>query len=169
MTEELSFDGSGGGLSYGDVEIYNIAGERDAWLDYIWRNRSIKVYFGDLSWPRASFQLVFNGAISDLASKSRTTLNFIIRDKLELLNSSVTTTTLGGSTENAAKLIPLTFGECCNATPLLANPATHSYRVHDGAIENIIEVRDNGAPVTVAKDLANGGLSCSRSGWDDYL
>lgn len=163
MTEELTFDGSGGGLSYGDIEIYNISGERDIWLDYIWRNRSIKVYFGDLSWARSNFQLVFDGIISDLDSKNRTTLNFIIRDKLERLNSSVSTTTLGGSTENADKLIPLTFGECCNVTPLLANPATHRYKVHNGSIENIIEVRDNGAPVTVTKDLANGNFTLSAA------
>jgi hypothetical protein len=163
MTEELSFDGSGGGLSYGDIEIHNIAGERDAWLDYVWRNRSIKVYFGDLSWPRASFQLVFDGIIANLDSKSRTALNFIIRDKLEQLNSSVTTNTLGGSTENADKLIPLTFGECCNVEPLLINPATHQYQVHSGAIENIIEVRDNGAPVSVIKSLSQGTFTLSAA------
>ena len=146
ITETLPLDGTPS-LAYGDIEIQNLDGSKDAWLGYIWKNRTIRVYVGDRTWPRSSFQLIFNGVLEDIGSKSYDRLNFTIRDKLQLLNCPISEVTLGGSTTNANSLIPLVFGECCNITPLLSNPATLEYQVHNGQIERIIEVRDNGVPV----------------------
>lgn len=156
LTEELTFEGKGGGLSFGDIEIYNVSGERDEWLDYIFDNREIKIYFGDIAWNRQWFKLVFNGIVASCQSKSRTTLNILIRDKLERLNCAMTTEVLGGDTDNKDAILPLTFGEACNVSPLLVNPALHIYQVHQGPIERLIEVRDNGYPVTAAPSLSAG-------------
>lgn len=147
VSENISLDGTAS-LSYGDIEISNIGGIRDNWLDYIWENRSIKVFIGDKSWARAEFQMIFNGLIEDIEPKSRDTLNLKIRDKLQQLNCPVSDTKLGGSTSNKDAVLPLVFGEVCNITPLLINPTTLEYMVHDGPIEGIIEVRDNGVPIT---------------------
>jgi len=46
-----------------------------------------------------------------------------------------------------------------NVTPLLVDPANLEYQVHNGPIEDIIEVRDNGVPLTggkVTKLLTSG-------------
>jgi lysophospholipase L1-like esterase/chitodextrinase len=147
VVEEITLDGTAS-MAYGDLELYNVAGERDGWLDYVWSNRSIKVYIGDLSWPRADFQLIFDGVIADIDSKSRDRVNLKIRDKLERLNSPVSDVKLGGTTPNADNVLPLIFGEVFNVTPLLTNPATLEYQVHSGRIAGIIEVRDNGVPIT---------------------
>ncbi len=155
LSEELSIDGAGG-LSYGDIELYNLSGEIDAWLDYVWANRPVRVYLGDLLWPRADYQLVFDGVVENLDSKSRDRLNIKIRDKLQRLNSPVGDAKLGGSTTNADSVIPLSFGEVSNVTPLLSNPGTHEYQVHDGPVEAIIQVREHGVPVTVTPNLATG-------------
>ena len=48
------------------------------------------------------------------------------------------------------------FGECHNVSPLLADPATLDYRVHNGQIESIIEMRSNGAPGTSTDTLSIG-------------
>lgn len=162
VTEDISLEGNAS-LSYGDIEVYNESGELDAWLDYVWSNRPVKVYIGDVTWAKSSFLLVFDGVIEDLDSRSRDKLNIKIRDKLQRLNTPVSDVKLGGITTNADSLIPLTFGEVSNITPLLTNPSTHEYQVHNGAIEGIIEVRDNGAPVSFTPHLDTGKFNLTRN------
>jgi hypothetical protein len=156
VTESLSLTTGRAGLTYGDIELYNVAGERDNWLDYIWTNRAIKVYLGDLSWQRSDYQIIFDGIIDNIDSRARDRLNIKIRDKLERLNTPLSDVKLGGTTPNKESLIPLTFGEVSNIAPLLSNPATHEYQVHNVAIELIIEVRDNGVPVFITPSLSVG-------------
>lgn len=146
-TESLSLDGQGS-MAWGGIEIDNTNGERDAWLGYVWDNRSIKIYFGDITWAKADFQQVFSGIIDKFTVISRNALGIAIKDKLQQLNTPITDTKLGGSTANANELIPLTFGEVFNITPLLIDPALHKYQVHNGQIEAVIEVRDDGVPIT---------------------
>ena len=162
LSESISIDGSIS-MSFGDIEVTNPNGELDGWLasTYVWVNRAIKVYVGDPRWTcadiaavRGTFGLVFDGIIADLDSKSRSTLNIKVRDKLERLNTPITETVLGntyygtGLTQtNQDSILPLIFGEVHNIEPLLTNPATLAYKVNDGAIEKIIELRDNGAPI----------------------
>lgn len=146
-TESLNLDGSPS-MSWGDIEIGNADGSRDGWLDYVWANRAVAVYVGDPTWPRADFRLVFSGVVDDIGSRARDVLNLKLRDKLERLNAPLTETTLGGSTDNKDRLIPVVFGEVHNIEPLLVNPATLVYQYSTGAAERLIEVRDNGAPIT---------------------
>lgn len=146
-TESLNLDGSPS-MSWGDIEINNADGSRDGWLDDVWANRAVNVYVGDPTWPRADFRLVFSGVVDDIASRERSTLNLKLRDKLERLNAPLSETTLGGSTDNKDRLLPLVFGEAHNVEPLLVNPATLLYQYGTGAAERLIEVRDNGAPIT---------------------
>ena len=147
VTEEITLDGSAT-MSYGDIELYNVDGSLDGWLDYIWANRSVKIYYGAMGAARSTFTILFDGIVSDIGSNSRDRLNIKIVDKLQRLNCPVSDTKLGGSTANADTVLPLVFGEVCNITPLLTNPATLEYQVHNGIIESIIEVRDNGVPIT---------------------
>jgi hypothetical protein len=145
VTEEISLDGSAA-MSYGDIELYNVSGERDGWLDYIWSNRTVKVFRGNMGEARSSFTLLFDGVVDDIGSSNRDRINIKIRDKLQRLNSPVSDTK-GGTASNGDTLLPLVFGEVCNITPLLTNSGTLEYQVHNGAIESIIEVRDNGVPL----------------------
>jgi hypothetical protein len=154
FAETLSLDQSG--LSYGDIEIINAEGQFDAWLLDRWINCPVKMFVGDPRWARADFRMVFNGIAADLSSKSRTRLNILIRDKMERLNSPVTDVKLGGTTQNKDELLPLVFGEVHNMTPLLIDPSLHTYQVHQGQIHRVIEVRDNGVPVTIVADTVSG-------------
>lgn len=158
ITEEISLQGGEGRMTVGDIEISNVNGVFDAWLGYIWTARPIRVYYGDMRWPRASFRLVFNGVIEDIASRSRNVLNIIIRDKLQRLNTTLSSHKLGGDTQNADRLIPITLGEVSNVEPLLVDPATLTYQAHDGWMQQFIEVRDNGVPVSI-EVLADGKFS----------
>lgn len=158
FAEQLSLDNSAS-LSFGDIEIVNDDGTYDVWLEpsiYVWANRNIQAVIGDPTWARSDFRTIFNGIVADVASSSRNRVNLRLQDKFQRLNSPISETLLGGSTDNKKMLIPLTFGEVFNVTPLLSNPATLEYQVHTGAIEGVIEVRDNGYPISFTPSVATG-------------
>lgn len=155
LSEALPLDGSAT-LSVGDIAVNNQEGYLDSWFSDIWVNRSIRVYVGDVSWPRADFRLIFDGIVSDLGASSAELLVIKIRDKLQRLNTPVTDTQLGGSTANSDRLTPVCMGEVHNVSPLLVDPAVHEYQVHGGAIERIIEVRADGVPRTITETLSTG-------------
>lgn len=184
LIERMSVDGSPS-MSFGDIELSNLNGAIDSWLRDIWVNKSITILIGDVRWLRADFTTIFSGTIDDIDSRSAETINIKVRDKLQRLNTPISELRLGGVSVNKNELIPLSFGECFNVTPLLSNPATLEYRVHTGAagsnaIEGVIEVRDNGMPVSfnyvdllksrftlVAQPF--GQLTCSVQGVKDSL
>ncbi len=143
-------------LSMGDIEIDNVDGVRENWLDYIFTNRTIEAWIGDERWAFASFHRIFNGVMAPIARKSTTKLALKLRDKSKLLDAAMTEHKLGGLTANADSIIPICLGECHNITPLLINPALLQYQVNDGPIEGFIEVRVNGVQVAYIGDPATG-------------
>jgi len=163
FTEDLSLSGQAS-IGWGDLELDNRDGSRDGWLDYVWTNRQIKIYMGDPRWDRADFRLIFDGVTGDIDTREASRLNLSLLDKLQRLNVPLTETTLGGSTNNKDRLIPLAFGECFNVEPLLTNPATLEYQVHSGAIEDIVEVNSGGAvPVAITETIATGKFTLSAN------
>jgi hypothetical protein len=162
FSESMSIDG-GISSSIGDIELHNPNGTFDSWIDAtqrIWVNRSIQIYYGDPSWTSAtisdvptSFELVFDGLIFDIDSRSRETLNIKVRDKMERLNAPLTETKLGtygtwgGGQTNQDATRPLVFGEVHNMTPLQTDPSQIEFMFNSGTTESLIEVRDNGVPI----------------------
>lgn len=167
-------------ISYGDIELANNSGDYDSWLDDIWANKSVRIYIGEMPVPGTTsvlddFELIFSGLVDDLDSKSRTTLNLKIRDKLEKLNTSVSDALLANYAASKPESVngflsdtssvyqnqyknnlkPLCFGEVHNVTPLLTEPILLEYMVNSTAVELIIEVRDNGVPVGFKTTDAN--------------
>lgn len=159
IVESLSVDSGGGSFSAGDIELNNGDGALDSWItSTVWANRTITALIGDVRWARADFRTIFNGIIADVGSRSRNTLNFSIKDKLERLNNPVSESVLGGTTNNKNELLPLTFGECHNVSLLQTNPATLEYQYHTSTCESVIEVRDNGVPISSTPTLSTGKL-----------
>lgn len=162
---QLSSDGTAN-VGFGDIEIDNTKGVKDSWLNYIWTNRNITVYIGDPNWTFNDYYIIFKGMVSDLASRDRNTLNLILVDKSQKLNNPISEQVLAtAQADNSEVLVPLTFGECFNVSPVVTNrlPNVLEYQVHNGPIENIIEARDNGVPVSITKDLANGRFTLDQS------
>lgn len=158
LTESISIDASPT-ISFGDIEIDNTTGRLDSWLNDIWDNRSISVYYGDVKWARSDFRRVLKATCGGISSSSRTKLNLLLRDDLQKLNVSVTTTLGSGDAVYGTKVDPLLFGECFNISPRLLNDVTSQYKVHSGGIEDILEVRDNGVPVEFTKDTLAGNFT----------
>ncbi len=165
MTFTESIDVEGGfSLNYGDIELSNIDGEIDSWIDDVWENRGVELFIGDESWPREDFYPIFSGVVAGIDSRSNNTLNLKIVDKLQRLNTTMTETKLGGSTTNADKLIPITLGEVHNVTPLLTDASVLEYAVNTSDVELVIEVRDNGVPVEFT-DMENGRFRLNQSSY----
>jgi hypothetical protein len=162
FTEKIDLAGNPT-LSTGDIEISNPEGFRDTWLSWIWANKVVRVLIGDASWGRADFYQIFNGLVYDLDTKSRTSLNLILVDRLQKLNVAISETVIGGTSTNKDQLKPLCFGECFNVTPLLIDAATLTYQVHTGTIERFIDVRDNGLTVGFTETLGEGKFTLTQS------
>lgn len=161
LIERLTLDGSSS-VSFGDIEVHNIGGELDEWLNYVWVNRRIEISVGDITWARTDFLTIFDGVIEDIGFKSSTSIAIKLRNKLERLNMAVSETELGGTTANQDELLPYVFGEVFNITPLFIDNATLKFKVNNGPIEDIIEVRDNGVPVSFTKQLSVGEFTLNR-------
>jgi len=155
FSQSMSLDGSVT-ISFGDIELNNTDGSLDSWLEDYWNIRSIRVFIGDVTWVRSDFRQIFNGVVVGIDTRKRDRINIKLSDKLQRLNNPATETKLGGTTTNSDRLLPLCFGECHNVEPLLVDPTTHEYQVHQGLIEGIIEVRDNGVPVSFTPYLSTG-------------
>ena len=160
FTEQVSLSGEAG-LSGGDIELDNADGALDGWLVDVWSNRGIRVWSGDPAWPRGDFALVFDGIIADMAVSGRESINLVLRDKLQRLNTPITEAKLGGTTQNKDSVLPVPFGACTNVSPLLSD--TNLLYRFGCPIERVIggdefgpEARYNGKPVSITPNLPGG-------------
>lgn len=155
-------------ISFGDIDIINSARLFDGWLNDNWSNKSCKIYYGEVPAIPTNqslindYELIFDGIVDDIDSKSNTVLSLKIRDKLEKVNYPVTEKLLGNyfhgsvlpdtdtsyNNQSRTSNRPLVFGEVNNITPMLTDPTQLEYMVSDGPVELIIEVLDNGVPVS---------------------
>ena len=180
FTESLTLDASPS-MSFGDLEVSNLNGEYDDWTDsdqFIWSNRTIQIYYGDPTWTasnfaavQTNFELIFDGLISDISIKSKDRITFLLRDKLERLNTPLTENKLGtfgtwgtSAQSNQAAIKPLVFGEVHNMTPLLVDPSQLQYQVCAENANDIIEIRDNGVPVYISGGTVLGATITNSTG-----
>ncbi|NBQ97247.1 MAG: hypothetical protein EBT26_02030 [Microbacteriaceae bacterium] len=171
FNQSLSIDGTVN-ISYGDIELDNTTGDLDTiYLNLIFVNKNITIYLGDPSWAKSDFKILFRGTVVEVLAKDRTKFNLVIADKLKQLDTSLSEDTVLQTTKNnILDLKPVCFGECFNVTPLANSITTGAdagktyYIVHNGAIEDIIEVRDMGVPISgIQKDLANGRFRLTQA------
>ncbi len=146
----------GARLSADQLGIYNIGGERDAWLNYVWRNRTLKAYVGDKRWPLADFVLVFSGVIKNgKGNEDGTEIILDLNDITERINTPVSEVLMADGS-----LAPVTFGEVLNISPKLKNAATGEHTSHPTAIEDVIEARVEAKKrTTITKNLATGSFT----------
>lgn len=152
-------------ISYGDIEVDNTNGVKDAWFDYIMANRPVNIFIGDVSWPRTDFRNIFSGILEDITSRGLSSINLVIFDKLQKLNGPISEALLPQVNTTTDVTIPVVFGEVFNITPIVTDTIVNTleYQVHTGAIEDIIEVRDNGVPVSITKNVGAGKFSLNQN------
>jgi hypothetical protein len=169
LSESMSIDNSQASISFGSVNLDNSSGEYDDYLDntkYIWQNRDVKVYYGDPFWATADltafqtdFKLVFSGIVENIDSQSRSQLSLKLRDKLQKFNTAISETDLSSTGDISTvqplqdTIIPIVLGEVFNINIPLVRPGSLRYFIHDGVIEQLIEIRDNGIPLYTTDNL----------------
>jgi hypothetical protein len=159
MVESISLV-TAASFSASNIELYNIGGALDAWLDDVWTNQPFDVRLGDVRWPEADFRTVAVGIIEDIdGTKSRDRINIIVCDKLKQLDASVTEAKMGGVAPNPDTVRRLLLGEVHNFTPKLKNPVTLEYEINAVDSERLIEVRTDGRPRSVTENLAAGSFT----------
>ena len=144
-------------ISRGEVRIA-LVDEAMEYLDYYFDKQAIAIYLGDPSWEKADFRQIMSGVVKN-RQVTRSHIIFSIRDDAELLEQPFAMSTVE-SGPSRGQVVPLCFGEVFNVSPVLIDPADDTYQVHDGPIEDILAVRDNGLDVTgFTKDIVNGQFS----------
>ena len=144
-------------VSFGDVEIDNSGGVRDAWLLDGWDGRQIKMFLGDTAWPKADFRLVFAGVTEDISASGNNSLSLRVRDRQHMLDVPLQTNRIGGTGTTKDQRLPVCYGEVKNIEPVLVDAAARRYQVHDGTIQSIDAVYQDGvAIVTYTASLATG-------------
>jgi len=108
-------------VTYGDIEIDNFDGKNDTiYSTMVFTKKPITIYLGDPNWSKSDFKVLFRGIVADVVAKDRNTINIIIGDKLQYLDTTLSEDTiLQQSKGNTLDLKPVTFGECFNITPLI--------------------------------------------------
>jgi hypothetical protein len=173
IVEPISFErsmfssGKIGGLSktnFGTLVLGNADAGLDAMAGYAFDGRSVVIKIGSDTDAYSDFTTIFTGT-ADSINFDETLISVLLKDKQLLFETPVQGTLYAGSggTEGGddlkGKPKPLTFGKVNNITPVRVDVANAIYQVHDGQIEAIDAVYDNGVVVATAdytNDLTNG-------------
>jgi len=144
----------------GDIDLVN-DGSLDAWLQDSWDGRQLLLLIGDASWSRDDFRQISSLMIESFEVASNNKMRFRVRDKRERININAQSSYF---TSGAAigKPKPLCVGKVFNITPILISAPLHKYQVHDGPINAITDVRDNGVSVAHTATLSDGTFVLSQ-------
>jgi len=122
----------------------------------------VTIRCGDASWPLAQFGVVITATAEALRATSYDTVQLTLRDTSELLRRQLQSTLIA-SGPNAGQPVPICLGRCFNVSPVLLNDATKTYQVHDGAIQAITAVRENGVAIPYTANLATGTFTLTNN------
>lgn len=155
VVSAITRDG-GARLSAGQLGIWNVGGERDAWLEYVFTNREVRATVGDKRWPAADHRLIYVGKMDKARGDDDGTQILIdLADITKQLNAPVTELLM-----DDGSIWPHTFGEGANITPKVKNAGTGEYTFHPTAVEDVIEARVDAKPRgTITKNLSVGSFT----------
>lgn len=122
----------------------------------------VTIRCGDAAWPLADFGVVITATAEALTATSFDTAQLTLRDSAELLRRQLQTTLISAG-PNAGQPVPICLGRVFNISPVLINEATKTYQVHDGAIQAITAVRENGVAIPFTANLAAGTFTLTNN------
>lgn len=151
-------------VSYGDLHVDNSGGVRDSWLLDSWDGRPALIYLGDPSWPKADFRQVFAGVIDDITAADTRTLTLRLRDRQHLLDVPLQVNLVGGTGSAKDQRLPICYGQVFNIEPVLVDAAARKYQWHDGQVQSVDAVYQDGAAITTyTANLSDGTITLTAA------
>jgi len=148
-----SLPGSGS-VSIGIPQQWRDNGNLAALLGYAWDGRAFTLERLAAGAAFADREVVASGTVADLDQAGPSSLVLRFHDRAEDFRRPIQTSTYGGAggTDGTAELKnrprPLVFGRGDNAPAIMVDPANLVLDIHDGPIEAILAVRDNGVALS---------------------
>lgn len=156
---------------YGYVELNNADGGLDALIDYGFAGRQIRVKtLADTTAALATATTIFSGTVEQ-PEFDFDTVRFRIRDRMDRLRTPIQETLYAGTTiaggmneaegrpdDLQGKPKPLLFGKGFNIPAVAANAFDLIYQIHDGALQSVDAVRDQGVALTFAANYTTLAL-----------
>ena len=157
-------------INGGILEITNADGYYDDIYDWGFSGRTFTLYYGEDGGAFADYQMIQKGtiqqAIFSYSSNQGSKLEFIVRDRQEELDIPVQSTKFAGTNSGSTGLEglaqdikgnpkPLCFGQVYNISAVAVNTNNLTYQVHDGPVNTISAVYDNGVALTPGTNHAN--------------
>ncbi|OSM04139.1 phage tail protein [Magnetofaba australis] len=162
ITRQLNGLAGQSSCAWGDIVFANPEGLMDAWLtDATFAGHLVSLKLGDPAWSLADFRAVLTG-VGGRLSYAGAALRLEVHDHGATLDRPVQSNLLtsGPETDNPK---PLLYGRVYNASPVLIDAAARVYQLHDGTLQSVDAVRDNGVLLTTGTDysvdLANGTIT----------
>lgn len=146
----------------GNIDLISDGSIDDWLLARDWVGRDVALYLGSIDWPRAQYRRIWSGVTSNFGLSGTNVFTFEVRDTQHLLNQPCIVATLA-SGPDAGKPSPMAYGVCLNVTPALIDATAHTYQVHDGPIQSVDAVYQDGVSVGFTSDAPNGRFSLSSA------
>ena len=145
-------------LSLGEIELFLDDELLSLIENAVFGGQQLRMYCGDVRWPLSQFGQILVAQIERVEANSYDTAQLTFKDRATLFNQHIQPNTIAAG-PNAGKPVPLCFGQCFNVSAVLLDPVTRTYQVHDGTVNAITAVRENGMPISYTADLVNGTFS----------
>jgi hypothetical protein len=121
------------------------AGVRDNWLRMKWKRDYLRMYLGDVTWPKHDFRLILLGHLAPPVAGKINTIEFPITDLLDLLDKPLQTNRYLSTDAVPLSLKPLIAGWLAYMEPVPTTPAGLELQFNDGSIFFVGELFDAGA------------------------
>jgi hypothetical protein len=155
--------------TFGEIVIDNARGNRTSLVSEDWIGRDADVYLG----PRGGTQVQF-ALVAELISRqiryNRNTINIMVDDSSFIFDRVLQETnyagtgSLEGGDEIAGKPKPLLLGKARQFTPVTVDGTNFIYQIHDGQMNSVSVVRDEGVALTFNSDVADITSSAPPAG-----
>lgn len=154
-------------VTWGTMNLENIDGGLDYLMAYAFDNRPVRILVGDPLAPYSSFNVVMECTVQ-LMQYGYTNIQITLRDLCAALNLQLITHLYGGTnslpngvdgtTDIINNPVPRLYGTALNFSPICVNTSQLTYQIHDGSINAVLNVYDQGAALTAGNDYATATL-----------
>lgn len=155
--------------SFGQIVLANADGGLDDFAGYAWDNREVEVKVGEKGGNLSQHFTIFKGQ-SKSVEFDDLEVRVILRDGQDRFARTFPPNSYAGTGGNEGSAImqglpkPICLGEVYNVEPVLVDEANDVYQVHDGQIEAIDTVYENGKSIAgFTADLSNGRFTLSTA------